>query len=71
MTESPRGLRLPGWMALSMTRGMASPVNARTAALDSAGTEDRPESTQRPAALASSSSAEIPAQNAALSDRSR
>ena len=54
-----------------MTRTLPPAAKASTAAEDKAGTDDRPDRTQTPARKASSLRAAIPAQNAALSHRSR
>jgi hypothetical protein len=71
-TARPRGARLSGRIAASITSTASIPsASAATAADDSAGTDDTPDSTATPAALASASRTEIPAQNAASSATSR
>ena len=72
MTDSPRGARLPGRMAASIwSRVGSSAASAVTTADDSAGTDETPDRTATPRALALASKLLIPLVKPASSERSR
>ena len=71
ITDKPRGLLLPGKIAQSIKLAISPFVSAVTAALEIAGTVDKPDNTQTFAARAFSLSWFMPVQKAALSEKSR
>ena len=72
ITERPRGARLPGTSAVSISSILDSPsLSARTALAEIAGTLETPDSAKQPASIAASLSAAMPAVKAASSEKSR